>query len=136
MNADVYVNANGDLIGFNMYAYCRNNPVVHTESTGESILVPLLIGAGIGAVSKLVSDVVTSIIDNEFQLGSPSTYIGAAVGGGIGALIPGPVASGAISSMVSTTVEINLSNIYHLITGKGEYYAEEEAFYTTAQMVY
>lgn len=37
INADVYINANGDLIGYNMYAYCSNNPVMYTDSTGSSI---------------------------------------------------------------------------------------------------
>ena len=35
LNADGYVNANGDLIGFNMYAYCGNNPVNRVDSTGQ-----------------------------------------------------------------------------------------------------
>ena len=36
INADGYVNANGDLIGFNMYAYCGNNPVMYTDRRGEN----------------------------------------------------------------------------------------------------
>ena len=36
MNADGYVNANGDLIGFNMYAYCGNNPVGRLDFSGYS----------------------------------------------------------------------------------------------------
>ena len=35
INADGYVNANGDLIGFNMYAYCSNNPVMYSDPSGK-----------------------------------------------------------------------------------------------------
>jgi hypothetical protein len=35
LNADGYVNANGDLVGFNMYAYCSNNPVNYVDYSGE-----------------------------------------------------------------------------------------------------
>ena len=34
LNADVYVNANGDLLGYNMFAYCGNNPVSRTDDGG------------------------------------------------------------------------------------------------------
>ena len=36
LNADGYVNANGDLIGFNMYAYCSNNPVMNVDPSGRA----------------------------------------------------------------------------------------------------
>ncbi len=35
INADGYVNANGDLLGFNLFAYCGNNPVMGYDPTGE-----------------------------------------------------------------------------------------------------
>lgn len=35
INADGNVNANGDIIGFNMYAYCGNNPVMYSDPTGK-----------------------------------------------------------------------------------------------------
>jgi len=38
ISADGYVNANGDLIGFNMYAYCGNNPINMVDYDGESVL--------------------------------------------------------------------------------------------------
>ena len=35
INADIYVNANGDLLGYNMFAYCNNNPVMGYDPLGE-----------------------------------------------------------------------------------------------------
>ena len=49
LNADGYVNANGDIIGFNMYAYCSNNPVMHMDPTGEAVITTLIANALIGA---------------------------------------------------------------------------------------
>jgi len=37
INADVYINANGDLIGFNMFAYCGNNPIMFIDPKGYGI---------------------------------------------------------------------------------------------------
>ena len=34
LNADGYVTANGDILGFNMFAYCGNNPVMGYDPTG------------------------------------------------------------------------------------------------------
>ena len=35
LNADGYINANGDILGYNMFAYCGNNPVMGYDPTGE-----------------------------------------------------------------------------------------------------
>lgn len=35
LNADGYVNANGGLIGFNMFAYCSSNPTMYFDSEGK-----------------------------------------------------------------------------------------------------
>ena len=43
ISADTYINANGDLLGFNMYAYCGNDPVIYADYSGESVI--LVIGA-------------------------------------------------------------------------------------------
>ncbi len=34
LNADGYLNANGDIIGYNMFAYCNNNPVNLIDENG------------------------------------------------------------------------------------------------------
>ena len=76
INADGYVNANGDFIGFNMYAYCGNNPIAYVDVSGDSaaelagltagatalsaIDGPLPIGDIIGAAMLLIGVVVIS----------------------------------------------------------------------------
>ena len=44
INADSYVNANGDFVGYNMYAYCSNNPVMFMDVTGEEIVLAVIAG--------------------------------------------------------------------------------------------
>ena len=38
INADGYINANGDILGFNMYAYCGNNPVNCADYNGKDAI--------------------------------------------------------------------------------------------------
>ena len=37
-------------LGYNVYAYCANNPVMYRDDTGESITLCILIGTGIGLI--------------------------------------------------------------------------------------
>ena len=46
-----YLGADGSLIGYNLYAYCDNNPVMYTDPSGNLLIsTAVLIGAIIGAV--------------------------------------------------------------------------------------
>ena len=55
LNADGYINANGDLIGFNMYAYCSNNPVNYVDQSGNVIEWVVLAVLGVLAIAGLSS---------------------------------------------------------------------------------
>ena len=84
VNADdiAYLGANADLISFNLYAYCSNNPVNHSDPTGHFIIaIPALIKVVIGivAVAATINDIyqiasgnvsvdsTSSIEDGDFQ---------------------------------------------------------------------
>ena len=97
VNADSfeYLGASGDIIGYNLFTYCENNPVVKIDSDGSfGIITWVIIGACVGAVigasytaykgyigGKRGYDLVCSVLSGGI--------IGAAVGAAAGAAIYG-----------------------------------------------
>ena len=94
INADGQLN--GGLLGYNLFAYCENNPVMYVDPTGESVLIALLIGAAIGAVSLFaITMCVDYMDDGEIFNGSVSavdyvcnTAAGALLGVAAGLFLP------------------------------------------------
>ena len=56
LSADPVLGSNGDLLSYNRYLYCSNNPVMYTDPSGEGILVALVAGALAVYVYKVVTD--------------------------------------------------------------------------------
>lgn len=54
---DPFIQADGNWLNYNRYAYCLNNPFRYTDPSGE-IIIPILIGAAIGVITNGVSNVV------------------------------------------------------------------------------
>ena len=92
INADSlsYLGASGDLIGYNLYAYCSNNPVNCADPSGHfvislsAILIGMAISAGIGAGIGFGATVYQDYSDDgQIFNGSVSTseYIGNTAGG-------------------------------------------------------
>lgn len=99
--------------GLNLYAYCGNDPVSHSDPSGRfGVLTALIIGAIVGAaVGFGIATYIDYMDDNEVFNGSVPwyNYVGAAllggiVGGGIGASIPYLVAFAGASAFGSVPV--------------------------------
>ncbi|MGM9970827.1 MAG: RHS repeat-associated core domain-containing protein [Anaeroplasmataceae bacterium] len=124
--------------GLDLYAYCNNNPVMYYDPMGHSAILAMLIGASIGAIiglgSQVTSDVISNFKANKFdfskwEMSSWQTYVGAGLGGAIGgALTPffGPVSTAFITGFSSTAISMGLSNA----TGASNF-SFEEVFITS-----
>jgi len=89
INADGYINANGDILGFNMFAYCGNSPIAHEDSCGKYVESAL-------DVASLVADVV-DIVANP---ANPFAWISLAAD--VASLIlPGVTGGGSIVRVVA-----------------------------------
>ena len=90
----------------NLFAYCDNNPVMRTDEDGEfwNVLIGGVIGATVGFVSALASEIASDGLDWKEDWGSilTSTAVGA-VEGVATALVPGAaVAIGASAGIVES----------------------------------
>ena len=70
-----YLGANGDLISYNLYAYCGNNPVMGYDPTGEfaiSTLILIIVGAAAvttaGAITYAALAEDTVVLDLSFSV--------------------------------------------------------------------
>ena len=61
INADGYIGANGDIPGYNLFAYCSNNPVIHSDYNGNGFFSDLW--DGICDAAQVVWDTVKEVAD-------------------------------------------------------------------------
>ena len=88
INADTYASTDsGDAIACNMFAYCRNNPVLAADENGEwlNIVVGAIVGAVVNTVSaviqqKPIDEIIVSGVCGAVSGGLTAMGFGAAVG--------------------------------------------------------
>ena len=95
LNADGYVSTGTGLLGYNMFAYCSNNPVMGYDPTGEWNWGKFW--DGVVSVGAAVVGVVSGVIAGGSILATTGN-VGAAVTGGIAA---GSIATGVINNTVN-----------------------------------
>ncbi len=104
INADAtsYLGASGTVWGYNLYAYCENNPVNYTDPKGNVIWACIIVGALVGAVAGGVY----SAYKSKKKLGYVNGYWvlgGTVVGAGVGALAGWGVSAACSALGVGTT---------------------------------
>ena len=80
LNADGYINGNGDILGFNMFAYCSNNPVNTFDPLGQ-----WYIKDGIKWLTDKVLRPVTDMFRKKLsELGDWTNTVGISISGAFG----------------------------------------------------
>ena len=95
VNGDSLVDTS-DVLGFNMYAYCGNNPVSREDNGGDFWNV--IIGAVVGGAISAISTAISGGSGNEIFLSAACGVVsGAFAASGLGGVV-GQIAVGAITS--------------------------------------
>lgn len=123
INADTYSSTGQGFLGYNMFAYCNNNPVLYADSTGEFgwfTLAAAAIGAVIGAATQIVTNIATG---EEWYSG----VVGAAVGGAVYNAVAITTGSLVAASAASTAAESVTNEVISYVSGEKEFNAENVA---------
>ena len=123
INADSYSSTGTGYLGYNMFAYCENRPIIASDPKGEFFLTATAITIGIGVFVGLGSQYVSDVVDN-YNEGKTGTemfsfrsswkdYLASGLGGGIAA-IPGGLGAtcfyGALGNLATNAIKGEISS--------------------------
>ena len=150
LSPDTILGANGGLLGYNLYAYCNNNPVMFSDPNGEFFFTAIIVGAIVGAtIGGVVGGVITYNSSKESgQTGTElaiSTLVGvgkgALIGATGGALVGGTVAVAATygagsvagTAMITGTLNIAARTVEVTALQTKKSYSEEKSGWEIAK---
>lgn len=110
INADSQLNAKDGILGYNLFAYCNNKPIMYSDPSGHSIILAcIIVGAVIGGlagghIAAKVSKAQTGKVNGWAVAGGivGGGVLGGLAGWGIGAAITaiGAAATGAAAAPI------------------------------------
>lgn len=85
INEDSYVSTGQGFEGYNMFQYCRNNPIMYREQNGKSILAAMILGGLASGAYQMISNVIarndlTDGVMTAFTIGACAGLVGGAIG--------------------------------------------------------
>ena len=95
INADSYASTGQGLLGYNMFAYCQNNPIAFADYNGEWI--HLVIGAAVGFAAGAISAAVTGGSWADIGISALAGGVAGAIVAGTGNPYLGKAAASAIN---------------------------------------
>jgi len=98
INADGYVSTGTGLLGYNMYSYCNNNPVMCTDNLGEFPWLAVAIVFAVVAVAATINDI--------YQIAS----------GNVSVILPSNESSDSDESEGSVPDNVQIENSYKILT--------------------
>ena len=99
INADSYSSTGQGIIGYNMFAYCNNSPVIQADHTGEFGLLTLVSAAVSAAVNVATTYIAAKATGQEYTL--TDALVSAAIGAVNAIPGAGPFIAGEISGAYS-----------------------------------
>ena len=100
INADSYASTGQGYLGYNMFAYCGNNPVMGYDPEGEFTWFTALVGAVVGAAVGVVSALVTGGDVKDVVISALSSAAAGAIIGATGSLEAGAAVGRVVGSAI------------------------------------
>lgn len=127
ISPDAVLGANGDLLSYNRYLYCSNNPVMYADPSGEGILLTIFVCGLISAATSVGTIYVNDVVNNYqsgmrgadmwTQLSSPGTYLGAAIGGFYAGALSGGLGAVGITGVMAVGFDAVIGGAGSLLSG-------------------